>query len=41
VLTLTDDPTPEPQKIIGAGLADFNKSPSGYSDSRDLRRPDV
>ena len=36
VLTITDGPTEEQQKIIGSGLSDFNKAQTGYSDSRDL-----
>jgi GNAT superfamily N-acetyltransferase len=36
VLTLIDDPTPEEQNVISSGLADFNRSQAGYSDSRGL-----
>jgi bifunctional non-homologous end joining protein LigD len=36
VLTLTDAPTAEQQRVIGSGLAKFNAEQAGYSDSRDL-----
>jgi GNAT superfamily N-acetyltransferase len=36
VLTLTDAPTPEQQRVIDSGLARFNAEQAGYSDSRDL-----
>jgi GNAT superfamily N-acetyltransferase len=36
VLTLTDAPSAEQQRVIGSGLAKFNAEQAGYSDSRDL-----
>ena len=36
VLTLTDAPTPEQQRVIDSGLGTFNAEQAGYSDSRDL-----
>ena len=36
VLTITDAPTAEQQRVIGSGLAEFNAEQAGYSDSRDL-----
>jgi GNAT superfamily N-acetyltransferase len=36
ILTLTDAPSAEQQRVIGSGLAKFNAEQAGYSDSRDL-----
>ena len=36
VLTLTDAPTAEQQRVIGSGLAKFNAEQAGDADSRDL-----
>jgi hypothetical protein len=36
VLTLTDAPTAEQQRVIGSGFVKFNAERAGYSDSRDL-----
>jgi GNAT superfamily N-acetyltransferase len=36
VLTLTDTPTPEQERVINSGLSRFNEEKAGYWDRRDL-----